>query len=280
MHRNLSGRDESVHLADWPAMDVPALDDDLEAEMSEARHVVSLGLAARSEARLKVRTPLRRALVLLPEGRRLGDAVTEEVKDALNVREVELITGLEGLVDYVVVPNFRKLGPRVGKLMPEIQSALRSVDGATVEGAFDVDGRYRIELGDGNTVDIGPDEVEVRATSHAELALARDGAYAVALDTTLDDDLRREGLARELARKLNDLRKASGLEVSDRVRVTIWADDELYEAARYHARWIAGEVLAEAWDVEKGDAPDAGVTQLDVDRSPASVRLDKVDQPD
>ena len=279
MHRNLSRRDESVHLADWPAMDVPSLDDDLEAEMAEARHVVSLGLAARSEARLKVRTPLRRALVLLPEGRRLGDAVTDEVKDALNVRHVELITGLEGLVDYVVVPNFRKLGPRVGKLMPEIQSALRSVDGATVQSAFETDGHYRIELGDGNDVDVGPDEVEVRATSHAELALARDGGYAVALDTALDDDLRREGLARELARKLNDLRKASGLEISDRVRVTMWARDPLADAARQHGRWIADEVLAEAWDLAKGDAPDAGVAQLDVDGSPASVRLEKVDQP-
>jgi isoleucyl-tRNA synthetase len=278
MHRNLSGRDESVHLADWPVMDVPALDDDLEAEMAEARHVVSLGLAARSEARLKVRTPLRRALVLLPDGRRLGDAVTDEVEGALNVREVELITGLEGLVDYVVVPNFRKLGPRVGKLMPEIRSALQSVDGATVQSAFEADGHYRIELGDGNTVDVGPDEVEVRATSHAELALARDGGYAVALDTTLDDDLKREGLARELARKLNDLRKASGLEISDRVRVTMWAGDELADAARQHAGWIANEVLAEAWDVAKGDAPDAGVAQLDVDGSPASVRLEKVDQ--
>ena len=278
MHRNLSGRDESVHLSDWPDMDVPALDDELEAEMTEARHVVSLGLAARSEARLKVRTPLLRALVLLPDGRRLGDAVTDEVKDALNVREVELITGLEGLVDYVVVPNFRKLGPRVGKLMPEIQSALQSVDGATVQGAFQADGHYRIELGDGSTVDVGPDEVEVRATSHAELALARDGGYAVALDTTLDDDLRREGLARELARKLNDLRKASGLEISDRVRVTIWTGDQLADAARQHGRWIADEVLAEEWEVAQGDAPDTGVAQLDVDGSPASVRLEKVDQ--
>jgi len=189
---------------------------------------------------------------------------------------VELITGLEGLVDYVVVPNFRKLGPRVGKLMPEIKSALESVDGATVQGAFDVDGHYRIELGDDNTVDVGPDEVEVRATSHAELALAQAGAYAVALDTTLDDDLRREGLARELARKLNDLRKASGLAISDRVRVTMWANDELADAARHHARWIADEVLAEAWDVAEGEQSDSRAAQLDVDGSPAWVRLEKV----
>jgi isoleucyl-tRNA synthetase len=277
MHRNLSGRDESVHLADWPAMDVTALDDDLEAEMVEARHVVSLGLAARSDRRLKVRTPLRRALVLLPDGRRLGDAVMDEVRDALNVRDVELITGLEGLVDYVVVPNFRKLGPRVGKLVPEIQAALRSVDGATVQRAFDDDGRYRIELASGDTVDVGPDEVEVRATSHAELALARDGGYAVALDTALDDDLRREGTARELARKLNDLRKSSGLDISDRVRVTVWAGDELADAARHHATWVKEEVLAVDWTIEDGEPPDAGVTQLEVDGSTASVRLQKVE---
>jgi isoleucyl-tRNA synthetase len=277
IYRNLSGRDESVHLANWPAMDLPAVDDHLEAEMAEARHVVSLGLAARSDARLKVRTPLRRALVLLPDGRRLDDAVIEEVRDALNVRQVELITGLEGLVDYAVVPNFRKLGPRVGKLMPEIQSALRSADGAAVQRAFEADGRYRIDLGDGNGIDVGPDEVEVRAASHAELALAQDGGYAVALDTVLDEELRREGLARELARKLNDLRKASRLEISDRVRLTLWASEQLADAARHHAKWIAGEVLASEWNVIDGDPPDAGVTALEVEGFRASVRLEKLE---
>jgi isoleucyl-tRNA synthetase len=120
----------------------------------------------------------------------------------------------------------------------------------------------------------------VRATSHAELALAQDGGYAVALDTTLDDELRREGLARELARKLNDLRKASGLEISDRVRVEMWADAHLADAARHHARWIMGEVLAEEWDVAPGEPPDDGVAQLDVDGLSASVRLEKVAQHD
>jgi isoleucyl-tRNA synthetase len=161
--------------------------------------------------------------------------------------------------------------------MPEVQSALRSMDGATVQSAFDADGRYRVELGGGETIEVGPDEVEVRATSHAELALAQEGGYAVALDTALDDELRREGLARELARKLNDLRKASELEISDRVRVTVWTTDRLAQAARHHEKWIAGEVLAEDWDVAEGDAPEVGVAQLDVDGVPASVRLEKVE---
>ncbi len=278
LHRNLSGRDESVHLADWPAIDAGAVDDVLEAEMTRARQVVSLGLAARSDARVKVRTPLRRALVLLPDGDGIGDAVIDEVRDALNVREVELITDLEGLVDYEVVPNFRKLGPRVGSRMPQVQAALRAADGAAVRDAFDTSGRFRVELDGGDTVDIGPDEVEVRATSHAELALAQEGAHAVALDTTLDDELRDEGLARELARKLNDLRKAAGLEIADRVRVTLWADSALREVARRHEEWIASEVLAEAWRVLDAEPPDDGVARLDVDGVPAAVRLEKLEK--
>jgi isoleucyl-tRNA synthetase len=279
LHRNLSGRDESVHLADWPEADTTAVDGELEAEMTRARRVVSLGLAARSDAHLKVRTPLRRALVLVPEGDALDDAVIEEVRDALNVRRVELITDLEGLVDYDVVPNFARLGPRVGKLMPHVQSALKAVDGATVRRAFEQSGQFPIELEGGETVDVGPEELDVRATSHAEFALAQEGGYTVALDTTLDDELRREGLARELARRLNDLRKASGFEIADRVRVTVWADGPLADAARHHEKWIAGEVLADDWQVPGADAPAAtDVERVDVDGYSAAVRLEKVEK--
>jgi isoleucyl-tRNA synthetase len=280
LHRNLSGRDESVHLADWPEADPAAMNDDLELEMARARDVVSLGLAARSDARLKVRTPLRRALVLVPDDHRLDDPVLEEIRDALNVRRVDLIHDLEGLVTYEVVPNFRKLGPRVGKLMPQLQSALKAADGAAVRTAFADAGTYRVELDGGGTIEVGPDEIEVRATSHAEFALAQEGGDAVALDTTLDDELRREGLARELARRLNDLRKASGLEIADRVHVTLWADGPLADAARQHGKWIAGEVLADEWDLSGTNPPDAaGAERLDVDGCAAAVRLEKIEKP-
>ena len=277
LHRNLTRRDVSVHLADWPGVDESAIDDELDDEMARARRVVSLGLAARSDAHLKVRTPLRRALVLVPDASDLDDAIVEEVRDALNVRRVELITDLEGLVDYEVVPNFAKLGPRVGKRMPGVQAALKAADGAAVRSAFDTAGRYQIHLDGGDTVDVGPDEVDVRATSHAEFALAQEGGYAVALDTTLDDDLRREGLARELARRLNDLRKASGFEIADRVRVTMWTDGLLADAARQHEKWIAGEVLAEGWELPDAGAQDApGVERVDVDGYGAAIRLEKI----
>jgi isoleucyl-tRNA synthetase len=279
LYRNLSGRPESVHLADWPAPDLAAMDDDLEGEMDRARRVVSLGLAARTDAHLKVRTPLRRALVLVPEDSRLDDAAIEEVRDALNVRHVELISDLEGLVDYEVVPNFAKLGPRVGKLMPKVQSALKVADGAAVRSAFEETGTYRIEMDGGKTVDIRPDEVDIRATSHAEFALAQESGYAVALDTALDDELRGEGLARELARRLNDLRKASGFEIADRVRVTMWAEGELADAARRHQKWIMSEVLAEDWDMSGTDTPEVpGAERVDIDGYRAAVRLERLER--
>jgi isoleucyl-tRNA synthetase len=148
-----------------------------------------------------------------------------------------------------------------------------------VRRAFDETGRYTIDLDGDDTVEVGPDDVEVRATSHAEFALAQEGGYTVALDTTLDDELRREGLARELARRLNDLRKASGFEIADRVRVTVWADGPLAEAARHHEKWIAGEVLAEDWNVPGADAPAANdVDRVDIDGYRAAVRLEKVEK--
>jgi isoleucyl-tRNA synthetase len=146
-----------------------------------------------------------------------------------------------------------------------------------VRNAFEQEGTFPLELEGEGTVDVGPGDVEVRATSHAEFALSQEGGYAVALDTTLDDDLRREGLARELARRLNDLRKASGFEIADRVRVRVWGDRPVAEAARHHEKWISEEVLAADWDVLDGDAPDGeGVVRLDVEGCAAAVQLERI----
>ncbi len=191
---NLGGTGESVHLADWPDADDGAVDPELDTAVATVRQVVTLGRAARTDARLRVRQPLRRALVLLPDATALPDALVAEVADELNVKEVEAIRDLTGLLDYDVVPNFRALGPRVGPLMPRVKAALADADGRTVSDALEAEGVYRLEL-DGDMIEIGPDDIEVRAVAHEELVLAEEGGYAVALDITLDDDLRREGLA-------------------------------------------------------------------------------------
>ena len=275
IHRNLTLRDESVHLADWPVVDDDAFDPPLESAMALARRVVSLGRAARAESRLRVRQPLRRALILLPEGESLPGDVTAQIADELNVKRIETVADLEGLLDERALPNFRRLGPKVGSRMPLVKQALADIDVAWLRRTFEEDGAWSLGLDDGSTVTIDPDDVEIQASAHEEFALAREGSFAVALDTALDDDLRLEGLARELVRTLNDYRKARGLELSDRVRVQVRATGLLAEAARRHGEWIAGAILALDWSVLE----DASVDDLDtlaVDDSRIGVRLETI----
>ncbi len=276
LYQDLAQTKESVHLSDWPVVDTAAIDPALEADMALARQVVSLGLAARTEARLKVRQPLARALVLLPGATTLPAPVEAEIADALNVKQLEAVTSLEGLLEYAVVPNFRRLGPKVGKLMPKVKELLAEADGATIRHALETDGAYDLEV-DGTTIRLEPDDVEVRATSHEEFALAEDGGIAVALDTRVDRDLALEGLAREVIRVLNDRRKAMGLEISDRITVRLRADGDLAEAVTRHRDWIAREVLAVDLQLESESPGNAGdYKPIGVGDATIGVRIEKV----
>jgi isoleucyl-tRNA synthetase len=263
LYRNLSRGEESVHLVDWPNVDPAARDLDLEAEMARARVVVSLGLAARNESKLKVRQPLRRALVLVPGAVAFSDEVAREIANALNVRALERIASLEGLLAYVVLPNFRALGPKVGKRMPLVKDALGAADGATVQRAIAELGIYDLELGDGSRVTLTRDDVEVRARSHEEFVLAEDAGYAVALDTAVDDELRAEGIARDLIRMINDLRRELDYDIADRIRVRVTTGGRVEAATHRHRDWIAREVLAVDFDVEGAAMPPADHTIVD-----------------
>ncbi len=269
---NLGGTGESVHLADWPVVDERALDHELEVGMADVRQLVTLGRAARTDARIRVRQPLPRALVLLPSGRTLDPELVAEVADELNVKVVEPIVDLTALMDHTVVPNFRALGPRLGPLMPKVKEALAGVDGGVVSRALERDGRYELEV-DGHRVELGPDDLEVRAVAHDELVLAEEAGYAIALDITVDDDLRREGLARELVRAVNDHRKAIDLALSDRVEIVLYADSPVSDGAREHRDWIAGEVLAVDFEVETLAAAGDDSVRIDIDGMPIALHL-------
>jgi isoleucyl-tRNA synthetase len=276
LHRNLAGSSDSVHLADWPDAEIAAIDADLEAAVVVARQVVTLGRAARTEAKLKVRQPLRRALVLLPHDVTLPSELVEEIADELNVKDVEIVRDLQGLLEETAVPNFRRLGPKVGKLMPQVKAALATADAAAIRAAFERAGSYELSLEDGATIAVDPDDVEIRASAHEELAMAQEGLFAVALDTTLDDELVLEGVARELVRALNDLRKARGLALSDRIRVQLHTSGRVADAARRHGDWIAGEVLAVDWQVTETD-DGSDLVPLTLDDTQSGVRLEVVE---
>ena len=255
--RELTGApvDNSVHLADWPAADSSAVDDVLEAQMALARRLSSLGRAARAEAGIKVRQPLARALVFLAPGSPalLADAVADE----LNVDEVVVADELGEVLSLEVVPNFRSLGPRLGEAVKELRPALAGLDAAEVAAALDAGSTVTVPLSAG-PVELGPDDLEVRVRGQAGYAVSRAGGEVVALDVALDDDLRRRGLAREVVRHVQDLRKERGLEVSDRIRLWLrGVAPELFDA-------IGREVLAVEVAPGPGPGPEAGLEGLDV----------------
>ncbi|HEV3362540.1 MAG TPA: isoleucine--tRNA ligase [Acidimicrobiia bacterium] len=273
MHHVLAMPEVSVHLQDWPEADRSRIDARLEEEMALARRLVALGRAARGEARMKVRQPLRRALLLVPGAGRLSPGVAAQVSEELNVKSLEIVESLAGLIRYSVVPNFRALGPRLGPKLPAVKAALASANGAEVSRSLEETGSYTVDI-DGEPIVLGADDLEVRAEEHEEFALAQDGPFAVALDLKIDDGLKLEGLARELARAINDHRKASGLAIADRIRVRLWAEGPVADAAKRHGDWISGEVLAVDWQVNPAESA-SGAT-LDVEGTAVTVALEVV----
>jgi isoleucyl-tRNA synthetase len=255
---------DSVHLVDWPEPDRAALDPQLSAAMAEVRRLVGLGRQARTEARLKVRQPLARALISVPDRLRSGVAgLLDLVAAELNVKEVGFAEGESGLVAYRLAPNFRALGPRFGRDAQAVAAALRQ---APAELAAELAPRLRAgervelavdELGG---VELGPEEVAVVEEPVTGWRVVRDGATAVALDLEVSPGLRLEGLARDLVRAVQDLRKAAGLEVADRIELAVKADGEVAEAVAAHRDYLLGETLATSLHgAPQGDGHDARV---------------------
>jgi isoleucyl-tRNA synthetase len=216
--------DDSVHLADWPLPRPEALDPALEASMALARRLSSLGRAARSEAGMKVRQPLARALVYLPPGSPAPAAGV--VEEELNVDVVEVTEELGDVLAYELVPNYKLLGPRLRDKVQQLRAAMSSVDGVAAAAELSAGRPVVIDVGDG-TVELSGDEVELRVRAQPGFAVSRDGAEVVALDLALDDDLRRRGLARELIRHVQEHRKTMGLEVSDWIHLVVVGLDDL-----------------------------------------------------
>ena len=250
----------SVHLADWPTPQ-GRHDPALAEQMAAARRLVALGRSARTEAKVKTRQPLPRALLLHP-GVELADDVEAEIVGELNVKALEDIDTLSGLMAWTVLPNFKALGPRLGPKVNEVKQALAAADGTALQAQLEAEGSIEVA---GER--LGPDEVELRASHHEAFALAEDDGWAVALDLEVDDDLRAEGWARELIRSLNDLRKEAGFAIADRITVTLQPDEALRPAIEAHEATIAGEVLATSIVYGPGDH------ELVIDGLPVRVTL-------
>jgi isoleucyl-tRNA synthetase len=239
---------ESVHLARWPEADPALIDEELSAEMALTRRLVELGRSARATATAKTRQPLARALVGAAGFGSLPDELRAQVAEELNVHNLEPLSSVGGdLVDYTVKPNFRTLGRRFGKGTPAVAAAIGAADGAELATVLREDGRAAVIV-DGEPVTVGPDEVIVTQTPKEGWTVASDGGETVALETSLTPELRREGLAREAIRLIQDARKSDGLDVTDRIQ--LWwdaSDPQLAAALEEQGSLIASEVLATSY---------------------------------
>ncbi|MFO7959859.1 MAG: isoleucine--tRNA ligase [Nitriliruptoraceae bacterium] len=255
----------SVHLSDFPVAEAAWRDDDLRTAMATARRVVELGRQARNDSGVKVRQPLARALVSVPAGERAGLApLTDDIAEELNVHRVELADGTGDLIERSCKPNFRSLGPAFQQRAPEVAAAISALDddAAAAFAARLAEGPAPLTVGH-DTVTITPEMVEVIERPRTGWAVARDATSSFALDTALTRELEVEGAARELVRAINDLRKAAGLELSDRIELVLSVtpgalDEELATGGHYEA--IARDVLA----TEIHRAPVADGTSIDL----------------
>ncbi|WP_243737883.1 isoleucine--tRNA ligase [Blastococcus xanthinilyticus] len=234
---------DSVHLASWPQVDQAALDDRLVEQMALVRRLVELGRSARTAAKTRTRQPLARAVVAAPGWSALPRDLVAEVADELNVAEVLELAAVGGdLVDVSVKIDFRAVGRRLGKQVQAVAKAVAAADAPALVAAYRT-GSATVEV-DGAPVPLEEGDLIITETPREGWTVASASGLTVALDLTLTPELERAGLVREAVRLVQEARKNSGLEVSDRIELWWTADGAMAQALTEHAEQLAGEVLA------------------------------------
>ncbi len=245
----------SVHMCPWPQVDTARVNAQLIEEFDVVQRVVYLGRAARNQTRLRVRQPLSRLLVRVP-GEREAAAVhthVDQILEELNVKQLEVLAQDADLVSYRLKPNLPRIGKRYGKLIPAIREALTRADSAAIAAKVATGSEFTVTVA-GQEIVFNAEDVLVETESAEGYACAEEQGYLVGLDTSLNPELEREGLARELVRTVQDARKQAGLEVSDRIQLLISGDDNVGAAIAEHQEFILSETLAENWSNENDTA--------------------------
>ena len=247
---------ESVHHTMWPQADAAAVDQALLAQMALARQLVALGHAARNSANVKLRQPLARALVHLEaDAGTLDVGLVELVRDELNVKAVELVEDVGDLVSYRLLPDNQQLGPRFGARFPQVRAALAALDPLAAARRLRAGLPLRLEM-DGEEVELAPGEVLLREEPREGLAVASERNITVAVDVALTPELRAEGLAREVIRRIQTMRKEADLNLDDRIVIAYQAEGELAAALAAWRELLAEETLCV--EMKTGE-PEAGM---------------------
>ncbi len=270
--------DESVHLVDYPEPDATAVDRALSRTMGAVRELVSLGLQVRTAEKLRVRQPLAAAEIVLTEPE-LEAALREHLEligDELNVHAVHFAPNADEYVTWHVKPNFRALGPRVGRRMPALKAALSEADGARLLRQLQAEGTVSLAVV-GERVLLSPDEVAVSLQARPGFSAASARVGVVILHTTLSDALIEEGLFREVLNRVQTFRKELDLEYTGRIRLTLAGDEPLLGAVRPRAEALSRETLAVGVEVGAPPAPGSHVSEAVIDGHALTLGLAVVD---
>jgi isoleucyl-tRNA synthetase len=253
----LEGEPESVHLADYPVPREERRDRDLEYRMKVVQRAVSMGRSLRSQYNIKVRQPLRMVELVTPsqEEKRVLLEMEDIVREELNVKEVIFRDNEGDLVEYQVKANFRVLGKELGKDMKAAAARIEGLSQREIQGLLE-GATLSIDVA-GRNLDITAEKLDIRRVEKANLKVLNEGTLTIGLDTEITGELSREGDVRDLVRGVQNLRKEMGLEVTDRIRLSLWGSDRLKAAWEDFASFAAGETLAQEvrWGETEGQSP-------------------------
>lgn len=271
----VTGREnvESVHLSDFPVYDESKIDKNLEERMQMAQAVSSMVLALRRKVNIKVRQPLHTVMVPVVDAHQQEsiEAVKNLILNEVNVKELKFVDNAAGILVKKIKPDFKKLGPRYGKIMKALAATIQTMSQEDIN-AFEKAGTFTLTV-NGQEAVLERTDVEIISEDIPGWLVANEGRLTVALDITVTEDLRKEGLARELVNRIQNLRKSSGFDITDKIHVSILSCEEMDEAIRDYKEYIANQVLAESLEIMDHAISDA--TELDFEDFKLSVKIEK-----
>ncbi len=259
-------QDESVHLSLFPGYNQQLINPELEKRMDIAQRITSMILSLRRKVNIKVRQPLNRVLIpiLSQEFKEQFEGVKELVLREVNVKQVEYISDTSDILVKNIKPNFKKLGPRYGKLMKQIKAELGKMEQKDIV-AFEKQGECTLNVED-QQINLSLDDVEITSEDIPGWLVSSDGELTVALDITITDELKQEGIAREFVNRIQNLRKDKNFEVTDKIRIRIQSHGQLDEAVEKHQQYIGNQTLAHSLElVDQLDHNHADEIEIDQD---------------
>ena len=276
LYRDLTGSTESVHLDRFPVVDESLIDPQLEERQKLAQDITSMTLALRRKVNLKVRQPLQAIMVPVADDNRRAalEAIKELVKSEINVKELKIVGNDEGILVKSVKPDFKKLGPKFGKQMKAAAEIIKNLDAKSI-ATLERDGRLTFDLG-GSPAEVELADVEIISEDIPGWLVGNEGNLTIALDVTVTPELRREGIARDIVNRIQNIRKSRDYDITDRIALVFAPGEATDDAIHDFADYISRQVLATSLEIAPLAEDDADVEELSMDDVTARVRITPV----